>query len=269
MTTLNFRRGWCIAGVSLLAFTGISQAGWIAYNDCIGTSPGNVTYYASNTIGGGGGFETPSGLLKRYSDGTFTAVTATLTSSNISGSTGSMPNAGTPAHNAFNGILNLAGSASYNSSGSAWYYQVTFSGLDPTKSYEFVTTANRGGTYTPARMSQFSILGADSFTNASTAGVSVISAGVLHLNSGSNTANGDIIKWTGITAADGVFTIRSENVPFGGLGQPSGSHGYGLQGFSLEELATIPLPPAAWAGLSTLAGIGLIGMIRRRRQTAS
>jgi hypothetical protein len=34
------------------------------------------------------------------------------------------------------------------------------------------------------------------------------------------------------------------------------------------ELSVIPLPPAAWAGLSTLAGVGLIGFIRRRRQLA-
>jgi hypothetical protein len=32
------------------------------------------------------------------------------------------------------------------------------------------------------------------------------------------------------------------------------------------DVTTIPLPPAAWAGLSTLAGIGLIGCVRRRRQ---
>lgn len=34
------------------------------------------------------------------------------------------------------------------------------------------------------------------------------------------------------------------------------------------ELAVIPLPPAAWAGLSTLAGVGLIGAIRRRKHLA-
>lgn len=34
------------------------------------------------------------------------------------------------------------------------------------------------------------------------------------------------------------------------------------------ELAVIPLPPAAWAGLSTLAGVGLFGAIRRRSHTA-
>jgi len=34
------------------------------------------------------------------------------------------------------------------------------------------------------------------------------------------------------------------------------------------ELTVIPLPPAAWAGLSTLAGVGLIGFVRRRKNAA-
>jgi hypothetical protein len=43
------------------------------------------------------------------------------------------------------------------------------------------------------------------------------------------------------------------------------------QGFSyadmdiFAEVSAIPLPPAAWTGLSTLAGVGLLGYIRRRR----
>lgn len=37
---------------------------------------------------------------------------------------------------------------------------------------------------------------------------------------------------------------------------------------SLTVLTVIPLPPAAWAGLSTLAGVGFIGFIRRRRMQA-
>lgn len=34
----------------------------------------------------------------------------------------------------------------------------------------------------------------------------------------------------------------------------------------IGEVTMVPLPPAAWVGLSTLAGIGLLGAIRRRRQ---
>jgi len=38
--------------------------------------------------------------------------------------------------------------------------------------------------------------------------------------------------------------------------------------FALDPLTVIPLPPAAWAGLSTLAGVGLIGFVRRRKNAA-
>jgi len=37
---------------------------------------------------------------------------------------------------------------------------------------------------------------------------------------------------------------------------------------SQDQLTLIPLPPAAWAGLSTLAGVGFVGYIRRRKNTA-
>ncbi len=35
---------------------------------------------------------------------------------------------------------------------------------------------------------------------------------------------------------------------------------------SQDQLTLVPLPPAGWAGLSTLAGAGLVGYIRRRKQ---
>lgn len=39
-------------------------------------------------------------------------------------------------------------------------------------------------------------------------------------------------------------------------------------GHSQDQLTIIPLPPAAWAGLSTLAGVGFVGYIRRRKNSA-
>jgi len=35
-----------------------------------------------------------------------------------------------------------------------------------------------------------------------------------------------------------------------------------------DQLALVPLPPAAWAGLSTLAGIAGLSVVRRRKHTA-
>jgi len=35
-----------------------------------------------------------------------------------------------------------------------------------------------------------------------------------------------------------------------------------------DQFVLVPLPPAAWAGLSTLAGVGFVGYIRRRKNAA-
>ena len=171
-------------------------AGFTAYNDCVGPSSGsaaNVTHY-SGYLGGGGGFETPSGLLKDFTTGLFTSVTASLTAFNVAGSIGVMPSAGTDAYNIFNGIVNLGSSASYNAN-SNWFYEVVFTGLDPTKSYEFVTTANRNsssynGSGSGSRWTKFSIIGADTYTNESSTGVTEVSSDVLKMNTGYNTVLG-------------------------------------------------------------------------------
>jgi len=218
---------------------------WEAYNDCVGPASGsapNVTVY-SGYLGGGGGFETPAGLLVDFATGNNTAVTVTMEAFNVAGSLGSMPDAGTDAHTAFDAIVNLGESASYNSSGSDWYYQATFSGLDPAKTYEFVTTANRNGSSyngngSGSRWTRFSIIGAEEYTNASSSGsgVIVVSDDVIKMNTGYNTVEGNIVKWSGIKCgADGVFIVLSQNVGAEGPGEPIKS--YGLQGFKLTQIS--------------------------------
>ena len=203
---------------------------WTAYNDCVASATGN----APNTTA----FDkdNPSGTLLDISDGSTTSVSVLMEALNISPwNSDGMPAADTDAYNTFNGILNLNENASYGDGTSDWYYQVTFSGLNPAKSYAFVTMANRNGSYDPARWTKFTIIGADTYSNFSSTGVTKVSEDVLKLNSGENTATGYVVAWTDITAADGIFTVRSENVGDEGLGEPYKS--YGLQGFKLVELA--------------------------------
>lgn len=69
----------------------------------------------------------------------------------------------------------------------------------------------------------------------SSAGVTKVSEDVLKMNSGDNTVSGYVVAWTGISAVDGSFTVRSENVGLDGPGDQYRS--YGLQGFMLKELA--------------------------------
>ena len=254
-------------------------ANWVAYNDCVGPASGSApnTTIWSGLLGGGGSFEAPSGELVKFADGTGTGVTATLVAANIAGSLGSMPNAGTDAAGIFSGILNLAESASYNSSSIPWSYDVTFTGLDPTKAYAFYTTANRdGSSYAGdgdgSRWSQFSIIGADAYANASSSGVTVVSQDVIKMNGGYNTVNGYVVGWSGITAADGSFRVLSQNVGTDGPGHPYKS--YGLQGFALAQFDGSEPPagqsdnspePATWL---LLACTGIVGFARRRKQQA-
>ncbi|MDX9800005.1 MAG: hypothetical protein RBT69_01565 [Spirochaetia bacterium] len=211
----------------------VLSSAWTAYNDCVDNDGNheNATYF---------NLQNPDGILKKISDGSDSGITVEMEAENVSSwdPTGT-PQAGTDAYNTFNGFLNIDEVASYGNENNPWYYQVTFSNLDPAKKYAFVTTANRNFDYVAdgrqPRWTKFTISGADTFSNISSSGVSRVSAGVVKINTGYNTVNGYVAAWTGITASDGTFTVRSENVGAEGPGESFMS--YGLQGFKLMELS--------------------------------
>lgn len=210
----------------------VLSSSWTAYNDCDSGPTGNhanATNFNDDT----------SGLLKDITTGIDTTVTADMDSLNISpwslgGTYGpGMPAFGTDAYNTFNSFITLDQVVSYGSD-SPWYSQVTFSDLDPAKEYAFVTTANRNNTYDPQRWTKFVISGADTYTNISSSGVNRVSDDVVKLNC-YNSVRGYVVAWTGITAADGTFTVRSENVGAEGPGEEYKA--YGIQGFKFMELS--------------------------------
>jgi len=127
-----------------------TEYAWVAYNDSKDPYPnpvGNITTYNIPASG------TTTGTLKKYSDGSDTGVTATFT---VSGSitlttNGGNVNAGTDAYETFNGKVNLAGVAMGTSEG--WWTDLTFTNLDPNKTYTFATTANRNDSANSTRQS--------------------------------------------------------------------------------------------------------------------
>lgn len=210
-------------------FRAALNSSWTAYNDTVGTSAGNVTSYNGSGLGSG----IDSGLLKDFRLGTDTTVTATMIATNLgSWDPSGEPAEGTPGYQVFGGILNTSEVATYLSGSSDWVYDVEFSGLDPTKSYEFVAFTNRNNSYSPQRWTSFNLIGADSGYNTSSNGVVEVSELELEIVS-DNTANGDVVSWTGITTSDGTFTVRSRNVGTEGPGDPYKS--YGMQAFRLRE----------------------------------
>jgi hypothetical protein len=259
--------GSCCVLAALIALTSVAlpaHGDWVAYNDGVGAASVPNTTNFTPAFGDGGGFEDNDGLLVDFSTGLPTSVLVTASGSNISGSIGAMPNAGTDAYSLFNGILDLNDSASYNSSGSDWYIEYAFTGLNPLFTYEFLTTANRNsisydGAGAASRWTKFSLLGADAAANASSVGVADLGGNVLEMNTGYNSVNGYLAGWEGINpGADGTIVIRSENVGIGGPGEAVKS--YGIQGFSFSE--TIPEPSTT---LLSVAGLAALALRRRRR----
>ncbi len=228
------------------------SAGWTAYNDCVydvtldqsATNPigQSVHYIADNVTIYNIGNNSPgpaSGELVDFATGTSTGVTATLTqsggviwqpdvSSNWYGGYDTAD--GTDARNTFGGIADMTGVTYYGGS-AGWYVDLTFTGLDANKEYTFATSAARcNGAYTD-RGSIFSISGAETYTNASTAGVNVTSEAEVWFNTGDNYNEGYVARWTGITASDGTFTVRATHH----ASANSGRKAYAFDVFMLEK----------------------------------
>ena len=67
-----------------------------------------------------------------------------------------------------------------------------------------------------------------------------VSPDVVRFNTGYNTVDGYVAGWVGIAAADGSFTVRSENAYPWDPNKPNRS--YGMEGFMLAE---VPEPGTA------------------------
>ena len=242
-----------LAILSAIVFAGTAQAQWTAYNDCVydaalngtGTDPNgqSVHYIGSNVtvfgIGqasadsptyGGGQYPNTSGTLLNQADGVSTGVTATFTQNGAVNTVNWQPQvaatwtggydtaSGTDAYNVFNGIADMTGAIYYG--GSGWWVDLTLTGLDPANTYTFVTSASRAKANTDGapgyntRNTQYTLSGATSSTNNSSAGVTEVGGDplVLVMNTGNNHADGRVIRWDDIDpGGDGTVTIRAES----------------------------------------------------------
>lgn len=201
--------------------TAPGETSFVAYNDVIYDAGSGHPALTSNvtTYNIGNGSPGPTGgLLIDKDTGATTGVTATLTQSGgvnwqPSASTGGSDcNLGTDARDVFDPAttVSLMGTVYYGSEG--WWVDVTFTGLDPTRKYEFVTTANRNDTNYMARITRYTISGADAFVNDSTPGTTITNGGAsTAFITGYNTANGYVARWVDIEpGADGTFKVRAE-----------------------------------------------------------
>jgi len=135
---------------------------------------------------------------------------------------------GTDTRSTFGGIAHLTGVTDYGSSGC--YVNLTFTGLDPAKDYTFATSAARCES-TSNRLTIFTPTGPDIYVNASTSGVDVLVPNSVRFDTGDNYSAGYVARRTGITAADGIFKVRTEADP----ASDSGYKAYALDMFMLQE----------------------------------
>ncbi|MBN1846209.1 MAG: lamin tail domain-containing protein, partial [Sedimentisphaerales bacterium] len=230
------------------SFADLSEADWIAYNDCVYRSLDQYIEDNVTTFGVGNNYTGPtSGMLLDAATGQATGVTVTLTESGgviwqaDPAGAGSDTFIGTDAYNTFHGYADMMGVIYYGSVN--WYVDLTFTGLDPLAQYTFVTSACRNA-YTD-RLTIYTISGADAFTNESTPGVDILADNRVRFNTGGNYNEGYVARWTGITAPDGSFTVRAEADP----ASPEGRRAYAFDVFLLAQTdSSANHPPKVDAG---------------------
>jgi hypothetical protein len=217
---------------------------WRAYNDSA-FKAGQTNAANVSTIGLGRSFEGQgsSGLLGTVNTGASTGVTATYTEFLTTGSVNSAGDAasyapGSDAEQLFGSYVDIAGNMSYGDS-PGWYVDLTLTGLDPAKSYMFAATANRdGGLAYANRVTNWSLMGADSAIDASSAGVHQVSNYSVEFSTGDNSL-GLVARWREIRAgADGTIVIRTTHgvgAAGGGIADADAFRGYAGGAFVLAE----------------------------------
>lgn len=214
-------RNILVLALALLGMATSSDAAFVAYNDiCYSSANGHPALQPNvTTYNVGNGSPGPSsGQLVDKATGASTGVTMYLSQ------TGGMQwqpdlttggddcDLGTDARSVFDPLatVSLKGTLSYGTAG--WSVYATFTGLNPSRSYEFVTTANRNNAAYTDRFTRYTILGADAYTNESTPGTIITGGGAsTAFNTGDNTANGYVARWTGIRpGTDGSFYVRAQ-----------------------------------------------------------
>ncbi len=232
-----------IQGLIVPFLLGVCQGDFRSYNDCIRgtgdiTSPNATDWTLYNGL-----TWHHTGFLKDYQTGLETSVTASFTwnasaglntsETSASSSGESQPRPGTPAYEVFGGIVDFSNRLIYYGN-SGWWAAVEFTGLDPDKSYTFVTTTIRAADYTD-RLTLFTLSGHLSAENNSSDGIYLKNGNQTVLQAGGNhrTTTGYVVRWDNIRVADrgdgtGSFSVRAE--AYG-----SNYRAYPFGGFMLEE----------------------------------
>ncbi len=260
----------------LLSVAPAAMADVSFFNDCQSTftADPNVTHYGPS----GGLTGSVSGQLVDYATGAPSGITVTEVWTAVGGIGGSGPavefTAGTDAYNTFNGKVANIGTVTYYGSG-AWSADLTFTNLMPGKTYQLVTTVDRGRTSPapaggyPDRWTKISILDADSYTNASSNNWTTTSGGFIINNDATslqcdNAIAGAVAKWIAINpGSDNDFTIHFTNAVAANGEIPTGAAQNSNRGYAPTGFMLVEVPEPATMSLLVLGGLALIRRTRR------
>ena len=210
-----------------------AAAQWTAYNDCADIDPDltteNITSYG---LGRGYQGDGGAGELLDFETGAptdveieFVETFSTGNTVNWAGDFSSVDEASDAAIT-FSEKVDLTGNMSYNDA-PGWHVDLIITGLNPERSYTFEGTANRGGGASYAdRVTNWSILEADTAVYASTLGAHKVSDVSVEFSTGENTV-GYVARWTGIQPGqDGKVIIRTTHGVGEEAGGMPGAHAY-------------------------------------------
>jgi len=189
---------------------------WVAYNDCVYVDgqfiADNLTTFAIGRTNTHPEF----GELIKQSDGGDTGVTVTFVEFKTSGSLNwakdaAMFDDGSDAAEIFGDYVDPTGNISYGDA-PGWYLDLIIEGLEPAGAYTFAGSVNRGGAADYAdRVTNWKIMGADSFTYASSDDAHKVSEDAVEFVTGVNNV-GYVAKWANIDPGrDGEFVIRTSH----------------------------------------------------------
>jgi hypothetical protein len=236
------------------------QAQFVAFND---HAPGTGTH--SNATRWSCLILPTGGPLKNIIDGLDTPVTLNITRTGNGSAQGgpqaAYPQIGTPANVTFTNFVDFVGTpgAAVQITNITVHY--TFSGLDPSKRYNFKGSAVRGGSggnYTN-RWTKIAITSVDSFTSQHTANIvtssqePTLAANEAVANFGVN-LTGDMVVWDQIDpGVDGTFEVTCDFYR-GPLPAPNSStlntppYGYAITAIRLEEFSNVTTPIVITSG---------------------
>jgi hypothetical protein len=197
---------------------------WTSYDDLAGSYSLPPTYPCVTNYHSGN-----SGHLKDYATGDLLPVSVSVTGGTNNGTAPGLLAPDTDAYRIFSGKINPDQILYYNSN-----HVITFTGLDPSKTYRFVHWADRADSGYTSRYSTVTISDVTSFTTNSSTGVT-ISTSVMTDDSASYCTgyniNGYVAGFTSINPGpDGDFTITVTSAD---------GHQYSTA-FMVQELSTSP-----------------------------